>query len=188
MLEHTDLKPRLRIVLDGEPYEIIDTSYVFKGRGKSTTQAKLKNLINGKVITKTFHAGDEIEEAELERQKVRFLYSKNNIFYFYSEDNPSKRFELKKDILGAKTNFLKKNDSIIGIFFAEKLINIDMPLKMQLKVISAPPGIKGGRETPGTKPVILETGVEIQAPLFIQEADIIEVNTETGEYVRRIIA
>ncbi|BCX15222.1 MAG: elongation factor P [Candidatus Parcubacteria bacterium] len=186
MLEHTDLKPRLRIVLNKEPYEVIETNYVFKGRGQSTTQAKLRNLITGKVITKTFHAGDDIEEAEIERENIRFLYSKNNIFYFCSPNNPSQRFELKKDILGTKANFLKQNDTVTGIFFEEKLINIEMPLKIHLKVISAPPGIKGGRETPGTKPVILETGTEIQAPLFIEESDVIEVNTETGEYVRRV--
>lgn len=186
MLEHTDLKPRVRIVLDKEPYEVIDANYVFKGRGQSTTQVKLKNLINGKVITKTFHVGDDIEEAEIEREKVKFLYSKNNTFYFCLENDPSKRFELKKEILGFKINFLKQNDIVTGIFFEERLINIEIPLKIQLKVVSAPPGIKGGRETPGTKPVILETGIEIQVPLFIKEGDVIEVNTETGEYVRRI--
>ena len=186
MLEHTDLKPRLRIILDGEPYEVIDTEYVFKGRGQSTTQAKLRNLITGKVITRTFHAGDDIEEAEIERDRIKFLYSKGDRFYFCLENDSSKRFELKKDVLGVKGNFLKKNDIVTGIFFEEKLINIEMPLKIQLKVVSAPPGIKGGRETPGTKPIVLETGAEIQAPLFIKEGDIIEINTETGEYVRRI--
>ncbi|MFN7088915.1 MAG: elongation factor P, partial [Candidatus Paceibacteria bacterium] len=105
---------------------------------------------------------------------------------FCLHNDPSKRFELKKEILGIKADFLKQNEIYDGIFFNEKLINLEMPLKIQLKVISAPPGIKGGRETPGTKPVILETGAEIQAPLFIKEGDIIEVNTETGEYVRRV--
>lgn len=186
MLEHTDLKSKMRIVLNGEPYEVLETEYVFKGRGQSTTQAKLKNLITGKVITKTFHAGDEIEEAEIEREKVKFLYSKKDNFYFCLEKDPTKRFEINREILGIKANFLKQNDIVTGIFFEEKLINIEMPLKIQLKVISAPPGIKGNRETPGTKTVVLETGAEIQAPLFIKENDIIEINTETGEYVRRI--
>lgn len=186
MLEHTDLKTRVRIVLDGEPYEVLETNYVFKGRGQSTTQAKLKNLITGKVVTKTFHAGDDIEEAEIEREKVKFLYSKGEKFYFCLETDPSKRFELIKSNLGIKANFLKQNDIVNGLFFEEKLINIEMPLKIQLKVISAPPGIRGGREIPGTKSVLLETGIEIQVPLFIKEGDIIEINTETGEYVRRI--
>ena len=186
MLEHTDLKSKVRIVLNEEPYEVIETNYVFKGRGQSTTQAKLKNLITGKVITKTFHAGDNIEEAEIEKETVKFLYSKDNKFYFCLEEDPSKKLELPKNTLGIKANFLKQNEVVTGIFFKEKLINIEMPLKIQLKVISAPPGIKGGRETPGTKPVILETNTEIQAPLFIKEGDIIEINTETGEYVRRI--
>lgn len=186
MLEHTDLKKGIRIIIDDEPYEVIDYSFIFKGRGSSTVQVKLRNLINGKLISKTVHANERFEEAEIERGKVKFIFSKGNEFYLSLVDQPSQRFVLTKEILGLKCNFLRKNDIVDGIFFHDKLINIQLPIKMQFKVISAPPGLKGGRETAGTKPVILETNFEIQAPLFIKEGDIVEINTETGEYVRRL--
>lgn len=186
MLEHTDLRKGVKITIDNEPYEVLDYNFSFKGRGSSTVQVKLKNLITGKLTTRTVHANERFEEAEIERSKIRFLFNKNDDFNFCLVDHPNQRFALKKDILGIKTNFLRQNDVVEGLFFNERLINIQLPIKIQFKVISAPPGLKGGRETAGTKPVIIETGFEIQAPLFIKEGDIVEINTETGEYVRRI--
>lgn len=186
MLSHSDLKPGVKFVLDNELYEVIESKFIFKGRGSSTTQVKIKNLINGKVLTKTFHQNDELEEAEIEKANVVFLYSQNDKFYFSLEKDRSQRYELDKAILGNKAMFLRQNEVYKGLFFDERLIGIELPLKMNFKVISAPPGIKGGREQPGTKPVTIETGATIQAPLFIEEGDIIEINTETGEYVRRI--
>ncbi|GIW67538.1 MAG: elongation factor P [Candidatus Parcubacteria bacterium] len=163
MLKHSDLKPGIKFILDGEPYEVIDSTFIFKGRGSSTIQAKIRNLINNKVLTKTFHQNDEFEEAEIDKEKIIFLYSKNNKFYFL---HGNQKIEIDKSILGNKNLFLKEKDEVIGIFFNEKLIGIELPLKMQFKVISAPPGIKGGRETPGTKPVIIETGATIQVPFI----------------------
>lgn len=186
MLEHTDLRRGVRVIINGEPCEVLDYNFIFKGRGSSTVQVKLKNLLNGKLITKTVHSGEKFEEAEIEREKVKFLFIKGNEVNFCLSENPSQRYTLKKEVLGIKTNFLRANDIVDGIFFDDKLINIQLPIKMQFKVISAPPGIKGGRETAGTKPIVIETDYELQAPLFIKEGDIIEINTETGEYVRRV--
>lgn len=186
MLEHTDLKKGVRIIINGEPYEVMDYSFIFKGRGGSTVQVKLRNLIDGRLISKTVHANEKFEEAEIERKKVKFVFSKGDEFHFCLADNPSQRFMLKKEVLDKKSNFLRKNDIVEGIFFDDKLVNVQLPIKIQLKVVSAPPGLKGGRETAGTKPIVLETGTEIQAPLFIKEGDIVEINTETGEYVRRV--
>jgi elongation factor P len=183
MLKHSDLKPKVRFILDGEPWEVIDSTFIFKGRGSSTVEAKIKNLINGKVVKKTFHQNDEFEEAEIEREKVKFLYSKNKKYYFQLDD---KNFEIDESILGNKALFIKKGDEVQGIFFEDKLIGIELPLKMTFKVISAPPGLRGGREQPGTKPVTIETGAIINVPLFVKEGDIVEINTETGEYVRRL--
>lgn len=186
MLEHTDLKKGVRIVINKEPYEVVDYNFVFKGRGGSTVQVKLRNLINGKLVSKTVHANEKFEEAEIERKKVKFIFHKGDEFYFSLTNDLSQRFMLKREILDIKSNFLRKGDVVDGVFFQGKLITIQLPIKIQLKVVSAAPGLKGGRETAGTKPVVLETDTEIQAPLFIKEGDVIEINTETGEYVRRI--
>lgn len=197
MLIHTDLKKGVKFILNKEPYEVLESSFLFKGRGSSTVQAKIKNLITGNVISKTFHPGEEFEGAEISKIRAKFLYShpvRNRIsngasrdrFFFCEAENPAKRFDLTKERIGESGKFLKSNQIVEGIIFKNKVINISLPIKINLKVVEAPPGIKGGRAEPGTKIVTMETGAKINVPLFIEEGDIIEVNTETGEYVRRI--
>ena len=180
------MKKGARIILKGEPYEILEGRPLFKGRGHSILQAKLKNLITGKVISRTFHPREQFEEAELSKIKIKFIYSRQNKFYFAEEGNPSHRFELTAEQIGNPAQFLKPNQVIEGIMFEGKLVNIALPIKVNLRVIEAPPGIKAGRAEPGTKIVTLETGAKINTPLFVKKGDIIEVNTQTGEYVRRL--
>ena len=186
MLSHNDLKKGVRFILENQPYEVLDSSFTFKGRGSSTVQAKVKNLITGNVLTRTFHQGEEFEEAEIEKIKVKFLYSHRDKFFFCRENEPSTRFELPKEVIGDSFIYLKPNEIVEGIQFKNKIINISLPIKVQLKVKEAPPGVKGDRAQGGTKTVTLETGATINVPLFIETGDIIEINTEKGEYVRRI--
>ena len=159
---------------------------MFKARGHSVLQTKLKNLITGEVISKTFHPSDSFEETEITKITAKFIYAHRNKFIFSKEDNPSERFELSKGQIGSVIRFLKPDQVVVGIIFKDKVINISLPIKIQLKIKEAPPGIKGDRAQGGNKPVILETGTEINVPLFIKEGDIIEINTEKSEYVRRI--
>lgn len=186
MLSHTELKKGVKFILDGNPYEVLESSFVFKGRGSSILQAKIKNLITGNVISKAFHPGEAFEEAEISKIKAKFLYQYRDRFFFCEEQNPAKRFDLTEEQIGPPAKFLKPNQIMDGIVFERRIINISLPIKINLKVIEAPPGIKGGRSQPGTKIVTLETEAKINAPLFIEAGDIIEINTETGEYVRRI--
>lgn len=186
MINYPELKKGIRIIIDKQPYEIIEASSMFKGRGSSVLRAKIKNLITGNIISKTFHPADSFEEAEIERLEAKFLYSHRDKFVFCEKNNPTKRFELIKKQIGQQANFLKQNQIIEGIMFQGKVINISLPIKIALKVVEAPPGIKGNRAEAGTKTITLETGVKINAPLFIKEDDIVEVNTETREYTRRV--
>jgi elongation factor P len=186
MLSFSDLKKGVKIILDHQPYEIIEASFLFKGRGHSVLQAKLKNLIAGNLISKTFHPSDTFEEAEISKIEAKFLYSHRDKFFFCKEKDPSFRFELTKDQIGFGAQFLKANQKIEALQFKNKIINISLPIKVQLKVIEAPPGIKGQRAQAGTKPVTLETGATVNVPLFIETGDIIEVNTQTGQYVKRV--
>lgn len=198
MLHYSELKKRIRIIIDKQPYEIIEASSMFKGRGSSVLQTKIKNLITGNILAKTFHPSDTFEEAEIEKIQIKFLYhspvrekssngASRSKFVFCEKDNPSKRFELLQEQIGKQADFLKPNQIIDGIMFNEKVINISLPIKIALKVIEAPPGTKGNRAEAGTKTIILETGAKINAPLFIKEDDIVEVNTETREYVKRVL-
>jgi len=185
-IPYSELKKGKQIIINNEPYEIIEASSMFKARGHSVLQVKLKNLITGNIISRTFHPSDIFEEAELFKIKAKFLYSHRENYFFAEKDNPSKRFSLTKEQISSSVKFLKPNQEVETIIFKEEIINISLPIKIQLKVKQAPPGIKGSRAQAGNKIVVLETGAEINVPLFIEEGDIIEINIEKGEYVRRI--
>jgi len=186
MLTHTDLKKGIRIILDKEPYEILEASPMKKAQRRPVIQSKIKNLVTGNVFDRNFHQGDTFEEAELTNLKAKFLYSHRDRYFFSEDKNPSKRFDLSSGQLGVQAKFLKPNLIIEALIFDKKVINISLPIKIQLKVTEAPPGIKGDRAQGGTKIITLETGAKINTPLFIEEGDIIEINTETEQYARRI--
>lgn len=186
MLSHTDLKKGVMIILDKEPYEVLEARPLKKAQDQPVIQSKVKNLLTGNVVNQNFHQGDVFEEAELLKFKAKFLYSHRNRYFFCSENNHSKRFDLDSEQIGFRAKFLRPNLIVETLVFDEKIINISLPIKIQLKVTEAPPGIKGNRVQGGTKIVTLESGVKLNTPLFIEEGDIIEVNTETGEYAKRI--
>ncbi len=185
-IPYSELKKGKQIILNNQPHQIIEASSMFKARGHSVLQAKLKNLVSGNIISKTFHPSDTFETAEISRIKAKFLYSHREKFVFCKENDSSNRFKLTKEQIGSANKFLKSNQIVEGIIFKEKVINISLPIKIQLKVKQAPPGVRGNRAEAGTKIVVLETEAEINVPLFIEEGDIIEINTEKIQYVRRI--
>lgn len=186
MISFSELKKGVTIIIDNQPYEILEVARLFKGRGSSVLQVKLKNLIMGNLISKTFHPSDSFEDAELSKIEAKFFYFHRGRYFFSEKENPAKRFDLTMEQIGKQGKFLKAEQIVEGKEFKEKIINIALPIKVQLKVIEAPPGIKGGRAEPGTKTVTLETEAKINVPLFVKEGNIVEVNTQTGEYVKRI--
>ncbi len=185
-LSHTEIKKGTIIILNGDPYEVLTHSHSYKGRGSSVMQTRIKNLKNGSVIPKTFHTKEKAEEAEIEKEDAVFVYSHRNQYVFAKKDNPKKRFTLEEDIISNKKGYLKQNTAVTMLIFNDQIISISVPVKVSLIVKESPPGIKGDRSQGGTKTVTLETGLQIEVPLFIKEKDTIEINTETGEYVRRI--
>jgi elongation factor P len=186
MLTYFDLRKGIRFILEGQPYEVLDFKQIGKAQDVVVARVKIKNLINGKIIERNFHQDDTFEEAEIEKIKVKFIFQKRGKYNFCELENPSKRFELEEERIGESAKFLKPGMILDGLKFEGKVINVVLPIKVQLKVIEAPPGVKGERAQAGTKQITLETGAKINVPLFIEAGDIIEVNTETGEYVRRV--
>jgi len=186
MISYSELKKGIKIILEGQPYEIIESAPLFKGRGHSVLKTKLKNLKTGNVISRTFHPSDTFKTAEISKIEAKFLYSHRDRYFFSEAKDPSKRFDLTAEQVGEKRKFLKPNQIVEVITFEDRIINIFLPIKIQLKVVEAPPGLRAGRAEAGTKQVILETGAQVNVPLFIEQGDIIEVNTETGQYVRRV--
>lgn len=186
MLTYFDLRKGVRFIFNGEPHEVLDFKQIGKAQDVVVARVKIKNLISGKILEKTFHQDETFEEAEIEKISVKFIFSKRGKYHFCEKEDPSKRFELEEKKIGKGAKFLKAGMILDGLKFEGKIINVSLPVKVQLKVIEAPPGIKGGREQAGTKQVTLETGAKINVPLFVEAGDTIEINTETGEYVRRI--
>ena len=186
MLNYNDLRPGTFFISDGQPYEVMEFSFLRMQQRKPVAQTKIKNLISGKIISRNFQPNETFKQADIHYKDVKFLYSHRDKFVFCEINNPSQRFELAEQQIGDLTKFLKPNSQVEIIEFEGKIINIALPIKMDLKVVEAPPGIKGDTAQGGTKAVKLETGATINVPLFIEEGDIIRVNTQTGLYTERI--
>jgi len=185
MLGYFDLRKGAQFIYEGQPYEVLDFNQMKKAQREGVAQVKMKNMISGKVVEASFHSSEVFEEAELQKLKAKYLYNHRGRFFFCEESNPAKRFELGVESLGSGSRFLKPGVVIDALLFDGQIINVSLPIKVQLKVTEAPPGIKGDRAQGGLKTVLLETGAQINAPLFVETGDVIEVNTETGEYTRR---
>ena len=180
-----ELKQKTFFIYEGQPYVVLTTHHLKMQQRRPTVQVNMRNLINGKVLERNFAQSDVFEKADVERQRVKYLYAHRDQYWFCQENNPSQRFELSQDILGDSTKFLKSNTVLEAISFESKIITVELPVKMEFKVTEAPPAIKGNTAQGGVKQVKIETGATVNAPLFINEGDIIRINTETGEYVER---
>lgn len=185
MLSYSDLKPGTVFLLDGQPYIVLEFAFLRMQQRKPVAQTKIKNLISSKIISRNFQPNETFEEAEIIYRDVKFLFAHRGKYVFCEKDNPSKRFELEEEQVGDLKIYLKPNVEVEIIEFEEKIISINLPIKMDFKVIEAPPGIKGDTAQGGTKAVKIETGATINAPLFIEEGDIIRINTQTGLYYER---
>ena len=170
---------------DSDPYQVVEYAFVRMQQRKPVAQLKIKNLISGKVLNYTAHQHENFEEAEIERKNISFIYQAKNQYWFHESGNPGNRFFLTDEAVGSSGQFLKKGLEIAALQFKEETIGIELPIKLDLVVAEAPPAIKGDTAQGGTKSVILETGVKVNVPLFIQEGDVVRINTQSGEYVER---
>lgn len=186
MLAYNEITSKKCIVLDGAPYEVLDAHIFRMQQRKPVNQAKLKNLITGKITEYTFHQADKAEEADLQKKEAKYLYNNRGEWWFCEPTNPAQRFKISADMIGDAGKFLQANSLIELIVFNEQTIGVKLPIKVELKVTEAPPAVKGNTVQGGTKSVTLETGATVQTPLFVNEGDIIRINTETGEYVERV--
>lgn len=186
MLSYTDLKKGTLFLMDNVPYEVLDSNFSRMQQRKAVVQTKVRNVATGKIFDITFQASDQFKEAEIVKKPLRFLYQHRGEYVFTDPANLKNRFTLTQESIGQKGQWLKSNTDVTAVFFNEKLLNFSLPIKMDLKVSEAPPGVQGDRSQGGTKAITLETGTVIQTPLFINSGDIVRVNTETGEYVERV--
>ena len=186
MLAYNELKKGTIFVMDGDPYEVLEYEFLRMQQRKPVTKCKIKNLISGKIVERAFHQNESFEEAEIVKEEIKYLYNNKGQFWFSAKDNPANRFFLTEEQAGESGKFLKANTLVTALKFGDKIMAIRPPIKVDLKVKEAPPGYKGDTATGGSKKVVLETGAEINVPLFVNAGDVIKVNTETGEYVERM--
>ena len=186
MLEYNEILPKKVILLDGEPYEVLDAHVFRKQQRKPVNQTKLRHLISDRVTEQAFHVSEKVEEAELSKREAKYLYSNRGEFWFCPPSNPAERFTLSEMVVGPAGKFLKPNTVLDTVIFDDEVIAVNVPVKMDLAVKEAPPAVRGNTAQGGTKQVVLETGATINVPLFINEGDILRINTETGSYVERV--
>ncbi len=181
-----ELKPKTYFIYEGQPYVVLETHHLKMQQRRPVVQTRMRNLINGKTLERNFAQSDTFEQADIRKDNVKFLYNHKDEYWFSAENDASKRFKLDKEVLGESWKFLKANTLIEALYFNDQIIDIELPIKMEFKVVEAPPAIRGDTATGGNKQVVIETGATINAPLFIEEGDIIRLNTESGDYVERV--
>jgi len=186
MLAHTDLKPGTQFIYEGQPWEVLDANAMKMAQRRPVIRTKIRNLVDGRVQEQSFQQGDVFDEADLGKKEIKFLYQTKGQYFFSEPNDPSKRFSFTETQIGTQAKYLRPNEIVVGVVFDEKIITFKLPIKVQLKVKESAAGVKGDRAQAGTKSAILESGAEVQVPLFIEEGDVIEINTEDGKYVKRV--
>ncbi|MFA5024687.1 MAG: elongation factor P [Patescibacteria group bacterium] len=184
MLNFNEIKTGKVIKVNGEPFIIIKTDHHKMGRGGAVLKVKCRNLINGNILERTYQGAEKAEEAETETKKANFMYKDKEEAYFMDNAN-FEQFNLSLEEIGEPAKFLKEGVDVDVLYFESRPVTISLPIKMDFKVVSAPPSVKGNSAGNVNKQVEIETGTTINVPLFINEGDMIRINTDTGEYVER---
>ncbi len=174
------------LLYNGEPYQVQIANFVRMQQRKPVMQTKLRHLVTNKTLEYSFKPGEKVEEADLEKRKANYLYSDPTNAYFMDQSN-YEQFGIELNVLGESAKFINEGTEVIAVIFNGLPISVELPKKIDLKVTSAPPAVKGdSAQGRVMKVVTLETGATTQAPLFINEGDVIRINTETMEYVERV--
>ena len=190
-LQYNEIREKKIIIHNDEPCEVVESHVARTQQRKPQNQVKLRSLISGKVFPATYHVADSADEADITKRDVTFLYSNKGEFWFCDPSNKSDRFKLDIALLGDSSKFLKQDNNVTALVWTddedeEKIIKVSLPIKMEFKVKEAPPAVRGDTSKGGNKIITLENGTTLNAPMFINEGDVIRVNTETGDYVERV--
>ncbi len=186
ILAYNEILPKKIIIHNDEPYIVISAHVFRKQQRKPVNQTKLKSLATGKVVEPTFHQNETAREADVSTRTISFVYANRGEYTFCDPENPADRFTLDEDLVGSQGKFLKAKSEVEALVYDDNIIGIKFPIKVELKVTEAMPAVKGNTAQGASKEVKLETGATIFAPMFINEGDIISVNTETGDYAERV--
>ncbi len=181
----TDLKKGTIFQHEGVPYKVIDYSQKVMGRGGSIVNVRIKSLLDGKVLDKTFKGSEQVEPADVTNKNVQYLYSDGALFHFMDGDT-YEQFEIPADIIGEQAGYLKEGDNVQAQLFDGKVINVELPKNVPLKVTYAEDVVKGDTTSSVMKDATVETGITVKVPAFVKTGDVISVDTTTGAYRERV--
>lgn len=185
MYESSDLRKGLKIEIDGEPYEITDFQFVKPGKGQALYKCRLKNMINGTQFDKTYRSGEKFNPADLDEQQMEYLYTDGNEYHFMNTSTYEQE-AVTAGQLGDRVRMLKENIICDVLLFRGRPIGVSLPNFIEMRVVKADPWVKGDTASGSSKPAELETGLVIQVPPFIEEGEMIRIDTRTGQYVERV--
>lgn len=184
-LSINEIKNGVTILVDGNVYMVIDFQHVKPGKGAAFVRTKMRNLRNNNVLEQTFRGDEKIEEAYIEEKKLQYQYNSGDMYHFMDQEN-FEEVAIAKDTMGDQIKFLKDNIEVKAYYYKDSVLFVNLPNFIEVTITHTEPGIKGDTAKSGTKPATIDTGANVQVPLFVDAGDVIKVDTRTGAYVERV--
>ncbi|HEX8704516.1 MAG TPA: elongation factor P [Myxococcaceae bacterium] len=185
VIDTSEFRKGLKIEMDGEPYEIVEFQHVKPGKGSAFVRTTIRSLLSGRVLQPTLKSGEKVGKPDIEEKDMQYLYVQGDDFYFMDTRNYEQTF-LSEKVLGENKNFLKENINVSVLFYNGKAIGVTLPNSVDLKVTKCDPGVRGDTVSGAMKPATLETGYTVNVPLFINEGDVLKIDTRDGKYLTRV--
>lgn len=185
MVSAGDFKNGLTVEIEGNIFQILEFQHVKPGKGAAFVRTKMKNIINGGVVEKTFRPTEKFEQAHIDRKEMQYLYSDSDLFYFMDVETYD-QIAVNADTVGESLKFVKENENVKVISYQGSVFSIEPPITVELDIIETEPGFKGDTAQGATKPAIVETGAQVMVPLFVEQGDKLKIDTRTGEYLSRV--
>ena len=185
VIDTSEFRKGLKIEIDGEPYEITDFQHVKPGKGAAFVRTTYRSMLSGRVLQNNFRSGDKFTRPDIEEKEMQYLYVQGDDYYFMENKTFEQTF-IGAAVLGEQKNFLKENINASILFFNGKAIGVSLPNSVDLKVTKCDPGVRGDTVSGATKPATLETGYTVNVPLFINEGDVLKIDTRDGKYLTRV--
>jgi elongation factor P len=185
VIDTTDFRKGLKIEVEGDPFEIIEFQHVKPGKGGAFVRTRIKSLLTGNTLDRTFRAGDKVGRPDIDEREMQYLYAQGDEYYFMDSRSYEQTF-ITAEILGEARNFLKENIVVSVLLYRGKALGVSLPNTVDLKVTTCDPGVRGDTVSGATKPATMETGYVVNVPLFINEGDVLRIDTRTGEFKGRI--
>ena len=185
VIDTSDFRKGLKIEIDGEPFEIVEFQHVKPGKGSAFVRTTIRSLLTGRVLQPTLKSGEKVGKPDIEDKDMQYLYLQGEDYYFMDTKNYEQTF-LSEKVLGEAKNFLKENINVSVLFYNGKAIGVTLPNSVDLKVTKCDPGVRGDTVSGALKPAELETGYTVNVPLFINEGDVLKIDTRDGKYLTRV--